>query len=327
MENEIRQRIGALWSGLGSEIGKENVAIIQEAMKKLFREDPLRILVVGGSGSGKSSTIRALLRANNPQEEKNMPEIGEGAKPMTMDIEEFKINDNLIIYDSPGLGDGQKDEQHKRKIQNLLQEKNDKGNALIDLALVLIDITSRDLGGTLSTIKAVGEVMSPDDRQKRILIALNKCDKSNDPDARMNYDKEPPEPNDELQEEIEKRKNEFKKRIKQETGIDTEVVCYSAGFYNEKKNKDYPSYNIDELFTYIRKDLPARKVVILNQNANERVYKGKSGAQNESSFWDSLVETIKNVAADVAEMLGEVVLKKGVKFISSFFGKFFKWIV
>ncbi len=108
---------------LGGIFGKDYATKIKERFWQVLREEPLNILIVGGSGSGKSSTIRALLKANNPQEEKNMPLVGEGAKPMTMDIEKYEINKNITIYDSPGLGDGQKDEQHKRKIQDLLQEK------------------------------------------------------------------------------------------------------------------------------------------------------------------------------------------------------------
>ncbi len=141
--------------------------------------------------------------------------------------------------------------------------------------------------------------MSPEDRQKRILIALNKCDKSNDPDARMNYDKELPEPNDVLKEENENRKKEFRERIKDEIDIDTNIVCYSAGFYNERKKKDYPPYNIDELFEYICKDLPKRKVLALNLNANERVYEGESGSKNKSSFWNSFVEVVDAIAESI----------------------------
>ena len=70
-------------------------------LRKLMEKN-INILIVGGSGSGKSETITALLkdaRINN-QEAKSKA----GWSSETMDISAYQI-DKCTVYDSPGLGD------------------------------------------------------------------------------------------------------------------------------------------------------------------------------------------------------------------------------
>ena len=60
---------------------------------------PLNILLMGGTGVGKSSTINAIYGANRV-------EVGTGARPQTQEIQECQISKNITLYDSPGLGEG-----------------------------------------------------------------------------------------------------------------------------------------------------------------------------------------------------------------------------
>lgn len=240
-----------------------------------------------------------------------------------MEVKEYKISDNITIYDSPGLGDGQKDEEHKRKIQNILTAEDDNGDALIDLVLVLIDASvERDLGSVYETIKVVSQVLKTEDRQERILIALNKCDKpGSHPDAR--FDREKVKPTDFLKVELDKKVAQIQYRILETTELKTEPIYYSAGYYDEDQNKHYPSYNIDKLFYYIQKGLPPRKVAVLNQSAAEGVYKGEYGSKNESSFLGSIAEVIKDVAIEVVPMIASKVASSVVGFIGNLAGKIF----
>ena len=63
-----------------------------------------------------------------------------------MDIQKFDL-DNLVLWDSPGLGDGkEKDIEHSKGIIKKLNELDDNNKRLIDMVLVLLDGSSRDLG-------------------------------------------------------------------------------------------------------------------------------------------------------------------------------------
>lgn len=287
----------------------------------------LNILIIGGSGVGKSSTIKALLK-DNTQESNISPNIGTSHKPTTMEIQKYKISKNITIYDSPGLGDGVKDEEHKKKILKLLQKETkkkaenefvsalsasllDNGDALIDLALILVDATSRDYASAFESIKIVGEAMEPEDRSKRILVAMNKCDKSDNPEARMDYEKR--EPNELLKAELDEKIKVLKERIKENTGIDIDPIYFSAGY--EGKNP----YNIDKLFYYIQKNLPKRKVVMINRSAQDEVYEGDYGDKNKSSFLDGVLKVAKDVLIAIAEPL----VIKGLSWLSNFLGKKF----
>lgn len=85
-----------------------------ERYTEYIDQTKLNILIIGGSGVGKSSTIKALLK-DNTQESNTSLNIGTSHKPTTMEIQKYKISKNITIYDSPGLGDGVKDEEHKKR--------------------------------------------------------------------------------------------------------------------------------------------------------------------------------------------------------------------
>ena len=205
-----------------------------ERYTEYIDQTKLNILIIGGSGVGKSSTIKALLK-DDTQESNTPPNIGTSHKPTTMEIQKYKISKNITIYDSPGLGDGVKDDTHKDKIYELLQEKDEDDNALIDLTLILVDATSRDYASAFESIKLIGKAMGLKDVKKRILVAMNKCDKSDNPEARMDYEKR--EPNELLKAELDEKVKILKERIKENTGIDIDPIYFSAGY--EGKN----SYN------------------------------------------------------------------------------------
>ena len=84
-----------------------------------------------------------------------MAKVRTGMDPETMDIERYKL-DNLVVWDTPGLGDGKEaDNRHSKRMIDKLYEKDENGNLLIDLVLVILDGGSRDLGTSYELISNV----------------------------------------------------------------------------------------------------------------------------------------------------------------------------
>lgn len=112
-------------------------------MNRLYRVDdidrnlriagfrPLDVLVVGGTGVGKSSTINALF-------EKEIAKVGRGCEPETMDVGSMELNRFLRFWDSPGLGDNkERDRRYKEDLIDLLykeyhQPRDNKRFGVID---------------------------------------------------------------------------------------------------------------------------------------------------------------------------------------------------
>ena len=113
-----------------------------------LKETKVNILITGATGCGKSSTINALFDAEKAK-------VGQGADPETMDIAKYELS-NIVLFDSPGLGDGKEaDQRHSKNIMDKLYEKDAKGELLIDLVLVILDGSSRDLGTSFELINSV----------------------------------------------------------------------------------------------------------------------------------------------------------------------------
>ncbi|MDQ7084395.1 MAG: hypothetical protein Q9M36_05470, partial [Sulfurovum sp.] len=106
----------------------------------------------------------------------NIAKVGVGVDPETMEIKKYEL-ENLILWDSPGLGDGKdKDIQHSKGIIKKLNELDKDGNSLIDLVLVILDGGSRDLGTSYELINQVIIPNLGENVKDRILIAINKAD-------------------------------------------------------------------------------------------------------------------------------------------------------
>ncbi|WP_306197713.1 GTPase family protein [Campylobacter jejuni] len=259
------------------------------------------MLIVGGTGAGKSSTIKALFET----EGYNLDiEINSSSKPVTQEIKEYQLS-NLTIYDGPGLGDGsENDSRHMEKIKNLL-EKNDGGKAKIDLVLVIVNVTTRDLESTYKTINEA--IMPYMEEKERILIALNKCDKASDnPDITFDYKEN--KLSQELKEILEEKVKAIKERIKADTEIDVDVIYYAAGYYNEDTKEKRPAYNLNKLLAYIVDKAPLKKrlVFLKYQSKNKNDFKYDDNKENYAEKTKkSWLETIKECVNDIADFLIE----------------------
>ncbi|HIC6919172.1 TPA: hypothetical protein ACW34K_000094 [Campylobacter coli] len=234
-------------------------------------------------------------------------EINSGGKPVTQEIKEYKLG-NLTIYDSPGLGDsGENDNEHMKKIKNLLLEKDSKGNAKIDLVLVVVAATvGRDLESTYKTIKEA--IMPYMEEKERILIALNKCDKAG-ADEDIEFDKENNQLTPELEEILEEQVKAIKERIKTDTGVDVDVIYYAAGSTSKKTKIKKPAYNLNKLLAYIVAKAPLKKrlVFLKHQSRNQDDFKYGDNKENYTEeMVKSFIETIKEYAKNVSDFIIEV---------------------
>lgn len=273
-------------------------------LDKILKKQKLNILIVGGTGAGKSSTINALF-----DDEK--AKVGLSHMPETMDIRLYDFG-NFVIYDSPGLGDSpEKDKSHIQKITNILCEKNENNEALIDLVLFIIDGRTRDLSSFTRLIKVVKPLLEDN---RRILVAINKCDQAgNDPTA---FDYQQNQPSESLLAELEESAKYIQSRIA-EQGIDVDIVYYSAGLTKSDGTRQKP-YNLSKLLYHILKNTPKKKRFIYIQHQSKKqsnFQSNESGSkdynkENLEEAKESIWENIKEWANELGDIIIEKVVPK-----------------
>lgn len=291
-EGTIKENMDDLCDILEEEIlrSKASEDEKKELLKRLrkFCNTETNIMLVGATGCGKSSTINALFAVGEEEEETTevvndgdddvvvaevktkkpkyveVAKVGSKADPETKDIEKYKIG-NLVLWDTPGLGDGTEiDEHHKEVITELLREEDDDGNALIDLVLVILDGSTRDLG---TSYKILNDVIIPElkDDTNRILIALNQADIAMKTGRHWDYEKN--EPDEILIAFLNEKVESIKTRIKEDSNLEVEPVYYCAGYEEESGDVVHP-YNLSKLLYYIMNSLPAEKRVAIMEGIN-----------------------------------------------------------
>lgn len=271
----------------------EKDASISDTQKaKLFqnisrlKNTKLNLMIVGGTGVGKSSTINALFGMEKAK-------VGVSSNPKTMDIKSYELS-NVILWDSPGLGDGkQADERHAKAIISKLTEKDSKGELLIDMVLVILDGGSRDLG---TSYELINNVIIPNLGQdkSRLLVAINKADNAM---SGRYWDFDESEPQPKLIEFLDEKVSSTKARIKEATGVDVNVIYYSAGF-SDGDIQEQP-YNLSKLLAFIlRHTKSSKRVVIAGQlNQDTKMWEKSDDLKDyqkevDDSIWNSLKEVV-----------------------------------
>lgn len=257
------------------------------------RNKKTNIMLVGATGAGKSSTVNALF-------DMDVAKVGVGVDPETMAITKFEL-DNLVLWDTPGLGDGvENDERITRDIIEKLNELDEGGIPLIDLAVVILDASSKDLGTSYDIINKVLIPCLGDDAKDRILIALNQADvamKGN------HWKSEKNEPDEILREYLAQKAKSVQKRIYEGTGIDIKPVWYCAGFKEEGGDQRKP-YNLTKLLYYIIKAIPKDKRLALADNINAEednwIYDDKED-DYKGKVKEGFCETVWSCISDGAE--------------------------
>ncbi len=265
------------------------------------RNKKVNIILVGATGSGKSSTVNALF-------DMSVAKVGLGVDPETSVIDKYDL-DNLTIWDTPGLGDGLTDEEYGEMIVEKLSEFDENGDPLIDLVLVVVDASSKDLGTTYSLINDVVIPSLGDDAPGRILIGINQADMAM---KGKHWDEEKNEPDEVLYEFLRKKAISIKNRIESVTGVETRPIFYCAGYTDENGDQCKP-YNLTKLLYYIVKSVPAEKRLSLADNINEdednwlyddeeEDYKGEV----KKSFFQSVRLYIKQTAEKASDLGYEI---------------------
>jgi predicted GTPase len=281
---------------------EENKSRLLKNIRKL-KSEKINLLITGATGSGKSSTINALF-------DTEIAKVGVGVDPETMDIKKFEL-DNLILWDSPGLGDGRdKDIQHSKGIISKLNELDENGKPLIDMVLVILDGSSRDLGTSYELINSVIIPNIGENPEKRILIAINQADVAM---KGKYWNEKENKPEKELEDFLNEKVASVKRRINEATGLNIEPIYYSAG-YKDKYEKQNP-YNLSKLLYLIVKYTPINKRLIYANNisSDEEMWKSNDEIKDyNKEIKKSLFESVKEGISEGAEIGGE---------IGKFFGK------
>ena len=271
------------------------------------RDKKVNIILVGATGSGKSSTVNALFNMD-------VAKVGVGVNPETDLITSYEL-ENLTIWDTPGLGDGVKnDEAYNKMLVDKLGELDKNGNPLIDLVLVILDASSKDLGTSYDLINNVIIPCLGEDKENRVIVGLNQADVAM---KGKHWDYEKNEPDEVLLDFLKKKADSVQARIKEGTGLNIKPVFYCAG-YKEDGEEQCKPYNLTKLLYYIINSIPREKRIALAENINtdkdnwlfddeEREY--KDGIK--SSIWDSIKTCVwleTDICSDTGSDIGEKIL-------------------
>ena len=277
---------------------KDRQSLLQNLIKMEKKE--VNLLITGATGSGKSSTINALFKTN-------VAKIGMGCDPETMNIQKYTL-DNLVIWDSPGFGDGvEQDARHAAGVKKLLNETDVNGHCKIDLVLVLLDGGTRDYG---TTYRLLEKVIIPNIGKSdcRILVAINQADMALSGNG---WDKHNNQPTEKLITQLENKILSTQKRIKENTGVDITPIYYCAGYQDEVEVQQ--PYNLSKLLYFIVENVPRNKRTKIadNMTVDEDLYAKDDGIERytektKASFADSLFEVVDGIVDIGAEVLDVV---------------------
>ncbi len=202
---------------------------------------PLDVLLVGATGTGKSSTMNALFGST-------IAKVGDGVDPETQSVSAYEFHKYLRIHDSAGLGDGKEaDLTHaKNIIYELVRTINlDSGQFLfMDLAMVLLDGGSRDMG---TAFNALEQIVLKNIEPDRVIVAINQADMAM---KGRHWNHTGNKPDDELKAFLEDKALSVQKRIKESTGLTIRKPIY----YSAKLN-----YNIDRFYDHILEHIPKER--------------------------------------------------------------------
>lgn len=205
---------------------------------------PLDVLLVGGTGTGKSSTLNALFGST-------VAKVGDGCDPETKVITSYALHDFLRFHDSAGLGDGKiTDDEYSKNINSELLRTctvSEQQYRFIDIVLVLLDGGSRDLG---TTFRLLESVVLKSIEPNRVIVAINQADMAM---KGRNWNSWTNRPEQDLINFLEEKSCSIKNRIKESTSL----IINKPIYYSAQKN-----YNINALLDYIIYHLPTSRRVI-----------------------------------------------------------------
>lgn len=265
-----------------------------------LKAEKVHVLITGATGCGKSSTINALF-------DREIAKVGQSSNPETMSVERYDFN-NVVLFDSPGLGDGyDADLRHAKNITDKLLEKKNNGDLLIDLVLVILDGSSRDLGTSYELINKV-IIPSLGEDKSRLLIAINQADVAMK-GRYWDYENNQPEP--QLIQFLNEKVESTQKRIYEATKVHVEPIYYAAG-YKDGDEQQYP-WNLSKLLAYILRHTKKEKRIVFAKevNQNQKVWEKddrleKYQEEVKQSFLDSFISNVSSGLGKAREIIGTI---------------------
>jgi len=196
------------------------------------------VMVTGVTGAGKSTTLNTIFQTN-------IAKVGRGVDPETMAMSSYKLNGSFRLWDTPGLGDGkQNDKKHSKLLIDLLYKGYGEKNGFIDLVLVIIEGSNRDMG---TTYKLLNEIIVPNFQRDRILVVINQADMAM---KGRNWDYDEKKPNHILIDFLEAKSQSIQNRVHEATGIKIKKPIYYSAEHN---------YNIEKLLDLLIDNMPKEK--------------------------------------------------------------------
>lgn len=270
---------------------------------KKLQNTEVNLLVVGATGVGKSSTISALFNTDNIMEKEIAP-IGHNVQPKTKHLNRYCLG-KLNIWDTPGLGDGIDDRYIESEIEELLHKKTENNYGLIDLVIVTLDGSNKDLGTSINIISKILIPNLGEKPEKRILIAINKIDLVK---SGRYWDKDQNKPMDHLEKYLDQMIDDIKSRIHQATNVSIDPIIYSAG---DIKNNQSP-YNLLEFINNILVNLPDKKRIIIAEvsNQNKKNWKNNKNTKEAESTTRKIFREIlrTGIFAGISSIFGGIFL-------------------
>jgi len=217
---------------------------IQKRMLASNLLHPLDVLLVGATGTGKSTTLNALFGST-------IAKVGHGVDPETKETSSHQLHDFMRFHDSAGLGDGKAaDYEHSKNITAKLLEpctNNGQYYGFIDLTMILLDGGSRDMGTAIRLLETVVlQTIEP----HRVIVAINQADMAM---SGRHWNAQLNEPEPLLIDFLEEKSLSVQKRIKESTGLTINLPIYYSAKFN---------YNIPVFVDHIIKHLPTSRRTI-----------------------------------------------------------------
>lgn len=247
LHQQVKVQVKQLKSHLSIQVLGELLPPVEEAETTASTPDPeqpdkTHVLFLGGTGSGKSSLINAILAFYGNDSKK--AEIGL-IDPTTVTMEQYPCND-FVLWDSPGVGDGEEqDMAYGRMITEWLHShKNDKV-----VIVPVFDANARDYGATFQLLNIIRPLC-----RKNVLFCVNKADTPFPPGTFFDAVNYGHDPGQRMRKKLLDKKTSVQRRVQEETKIEGAAEIVAARIIGDKTGISFRIRPLMELVKKLTQD-------------------------------------------------------------------------